>query len=248
MRLRKDKMLAFFAWIRDMSQQLKEDNMAVYAAQASFFVIISVMPFLSLLVSILSFFIPTDIQGFFDDYALPEEIVALAGSLLEDLRTAPKISLLSFSAIFTLWTASKGVGAIRRGIEIAYRVETRHGFFYEKLHSLASTLLFIVLILATVVVLLFGEFLLNLLNIPGLTAFIMQWRILFFILFMCIIFTSIYASTAKQGSTVKSNILYHLPGALFASVGWILFSFFTPCTSSISRTLPIFTAVLPPSA
>lgn len=184
------------------------------------------MPFLSLLVSILSFFISTDILSYFDKYALPEDLLALVGSLLNDLRTAPKISLLSFSAVFTLWIASKGMGAIRKGIETAYRVGASRGFFRQNVLSLLSTIIFIVLIVAIVVVLLFGEFLLGLLHIPWLTSFIMQWRVLFFILFMCIVFTAMYASTARQGSSVKSNILYHLPGAVFASVGWILFSYF----------------------
>lgn len=226
MRLHKDRLFTFFAWLRDTGKEIRDDNITVYAAQASFFVIISTMPFLSLLVSILSFFISTVILSYFDKYALPDNLLTLVGSLLDDLMAAPKVSLLSFSAVFTLWTASMGMGAIRRGIETAYRVGTVHNFFYRKILSLISTLVFIVLILATVVVLLFGDFLLGLLHIPRLTDFIMQWRVLFFILFMCVVFTAMYASTAKQGSSVKTNILYHLPGAAFASIGWILFSYF----------------------
>lgn len=222
----KDKIFALFTGLREAGKEIRDDNITVYAAQASFFVIISTMPFLSLLVSILSFFVSTDILRYFEKFALPDEVLALVGSVIDELRTAPTVSLLSFSAIIILWTASKGMGAIRKGIETAYRVGTAHSFFFQKILSLISTIVFIVLIVASVVVLLFGEFLLDLLHIPWLTSFIMQWRVLFFILFMCVVFTAMYASTARQGGSVKANLLHHLPGAVFASVGWILFSYF----------------------
>ena len=44
---------------------INNDKVTVYAAQASFFVIISVVPFLSLLISFISLFIPADWQNAF---------------------------------------------------------------------------------------------------------------------------------------------------------------------------------------
>lgn len=212
--------------IRWIVRQIFDDNITLYAAQASYFVIISVVPFLSLLISIVSFFIPADLQSIFDGYALPEELTEVLGDLLFDLRSAPKVSLLSFSAITTLWIASRGASAIQAGLETVYCVKSQKGFFFEQLRSLGGTLLFIALILAMVIGMLFGEFICDLLHIGKLTDIIMRWRTPFLMLCMCLGFTAMYASTVRRGSGLRRHPLFHLPGAVFASIGWTLFSYF----------------------
>lgn len=211
--------------VRQLAQLLRDDKITVYAAQASFFVVISLVPLLSLVISIISFFIPTDIDILFEGYTLSEELMSLVGTLLEDLRTAPKVSLLSFSAVTTLWSASKGIGAIRSGIETVYCADSPEGFLLHRLKSLVNTLVFIVLLLVTAVLLLFGDFISDRLHIIKITDLILRWRTPFLVLFMCVVFTPMYASTAKRSRSIKDTLLPHVPGAFFASVGWILFSF-----------------------
>ncbi|MBQ2727555.1 MAG: hypothetical protein IJF78_17800, partial [Clostridia bacterium] len=46
--------------IRNIAAMITADKITVYAAQASFFVIISAVPFISLLVSIIGLLIPAD--------------------------------------------------------------------------------------------------------------------------------------------------------------------------------------------
>ena len=212
--------------LQRLAQQIADDKVTVYAAQASFFTIIAVVPFLSLVISILSFFIPRDLHSLFSGYALPKELTDIIGSMLTDLRNAPKVSLLSFSAIAALWSSSKGTDAIRAGIETVYSVVPTHGFILERLKSLLSTLIFIVLILAMVVVLMFGEFLGELFHLTWLADLIVRWSTPLLLLLMCAVFTAMYASTARRGQGLKGRILYHLPGAVFSSVGWLLFSYF----------------------
>lgn len=212
--------------LRALIRQVSDDRVTVYAAQASFFTIISVVPFLSLLIAILSFFIPADLSSLLNTFSLTFEATELLGDLLDQLRDAPKVSLLSFSAITTLWIASKSVAAIRAGIETVYQVRPEHGFFFQRLKSLVVTLVFMLLILASVVVLLFGEFICEILGIVKLTDFIMTLRIPLFILAMCLVFSVMYASAAKRTTRLKTHFLAHMPGAVFASVGWVLFSYF----------------------
>ena len=221
--------------IQRISRQLDQDNITVYAAQASFFVTLSAMPFLSLLISIVSFFTPADVQGLFDGYTFSANAMNFLGTLFTDLQTAPKISLLSFSAIVTLWSASRGMSAIRKGIETVYDSKSSRGFIFHRLRSLISTIMLIVLVVATVVLLLFGDFIGNMIGNFKITDIILQWRTPFLLLFICIVCTTVYTSAAKRSTSIRSTIYSQLPGAVFASIGWILFSY---CYSIYIRYFP----------
>ena len=202
------------------------DKITVYAAQASFFVIISMVPFISLLVSVIGLLIPADVQSVFSSFRIPDSLTSVLGSALDNIRSAPNVSLLSVSAVTTLWSASKGTGAIRTGLETVYHAESARGFVMRKLWSLVSTLLFIVLIIVVIIVLLFGNFISDLLGKYHIPDFIMWLRFPVAFVLMCSVFCLMYSATAKRGRLVRADFLVHLPGAVFSSIGWILFSFF----------------------
>lgn len=212
--------------VRPIISMITGDKITVYAAQASFFVIISAVPFLSLLVSVIGLLLPADVQDIFADIKVPQSLVSVLGSALDNIRDAPNVSLLSLSAVTTLWSASKGSAAIRNGLETVYHAGAARGFIMRRLRSLISTLLFIVLIIAVIVVLLFGNFISDLLGIYHITDVIMWLRFPVAFVLMCIVFCVMYSATAKRGRLVRSDFLVQLPGAVFSSVGWILFSFF----------------------
>lgn len=205
-------------------QLFGEDQITVYAAQASFFVIISVVPFLSLLISVASFFIPADTSEILSGYSVSKEISELLGTMLDDLYNAPKVSLLSFSALVTLWSASKGISAIRNGIGTVYKVELKKGMVFHRLNSLLWTLGFLVLFISTVALLMFGDFIGSLINIVSIRDLINIWSTPFIFIFLCIMLVAMYVSVAKQTNVVKSKFLFHVPGAVFGAFGWILFS------------------------
>ena len=211
--------------VRRISWQLSKDRITVYAAQASFFVIISVVPFLSLLISNCSFFLPADVSHILNDYAVPTGMIPVIDSVITDLQNAPNISLLSLSAITTFWSASRGVAAIQKGVATVYQARVRPKYFMDRLRSLISTLVFIVLIISMVVLILFGSFVENTLGLMGITNIFLRFRWLIFLLAMCGLFLLIYVTTAKRSIRIKNNAFWHLPGAVFATLGWIAFSY-----------------------
>ena len=213
-------------FIKKTAGILSEDLITVYAAQASFFVVISVVPFLSLLISIISFFIPADIQGMISEFSLSEEVSEVLGTLLVDLNSTPKVPLLSFSAVITLWSASKGVSAIRTGIQTVYGAVNRKNIVSNRLKSLLTTILFMLLIIATVVLLLFGDYLVSLISIVSIRDLISTWSTPFIFIILCVMLTIVYTSTARRSSKIRHGIILNTPGAMFAALGWILFSYF----------------------
>ena len=214
---------AVILYVRRIVSRITDDKVTVYAAQASFFVIISAVPFLSLLISIAGIVLPADV---FNGFPLPAGYAVVFDALIDDLRTAPNVPLLSVSAVSTLWSASRGISAIRSGIERVYRAGRSKGFLAHRIKSLVSTLVFIAVITAAVVLMLFGDLVGEWLRIAKISDIVMRLRTPLFTTALCALFTVMYSSTARRSTRVKNGLLPHLPGAAFSSVGWTLFSYF----------------------
>ena len=227
------RLTAYIDFWRSVARTFTDDRVTVYAAQASFFVIISVMPFLSLLVTLLRVFAPMvnidDLREMVN-VAIPDSMVSLYESVLTDLSSISAVSLASISVLMVLWSASKGIGAIRQGIMTVYKVPRQCGYLPDVLRSLLYTLSFLVLIIAVVVVLIFGETLSDLLQTKlGISlAFLDQvlaYKTPFFLAFLTLVFTILYYAVARKSLVVCRRFLRHMPGAVCAALGWILYSF-----------------------
>ncbi len=155
---------------------------------------------------------------------LSEGLALLVDSVSRELEASPAISLLSISALTTLWSASRGISAVRRGIETVYTADRPAGYFRHRLYSIISTLLFIALIGGAALLLLFDDILSKVLGI-GIGSTLMRLRAPLFISVMSVFFTAIYHSVGKRSSRVSHSFIYHLPGAMFSSVGWVVFSY-----------------------
>ena len=225
-----------FSVCRSISDMLYEDRVRVYAAQASFFVMISAVPFLSLLFAVIGAVMPADLTKLTESFRdlIPLTLLDTFTELLTELRDVPGLSLLSISALTTLWSASKGISAIRDGIQTVYRVERHRSFLRNKVHSLLYTIGFIIMILAVVVILLFGDFLYGVVTeklgfAHGLLDRLFRVKTPIFIVFITLIFNTMYYVIARRNRDgnpcIPRRFCGHLPGAVFAALGWNVFSF-----------------------
>lgn len=221
-------MQKFLDNIKKLVENTNKDLVMVYSAQASYFVIISAIPFLCLLISIASFFLPEDIYTYFDNYALPQEIKGFVQEIIAQLLATQKVSLLSVSAVTALWTASRGSDAMRAGLECVYEVPPSKKFFKQQALSLVNTVILIIIIIVNIILVLFGQAIANALHLTKIVDLIMNFSIIILFIIMCLVFAVVYASTAKHSKNehFRSHIKNHVPGAVFATLGWMLFSFF----------------------
>lgn len=202
-------------FVRFCIKEAKNDRIGIYAAQASFFVITSAIPFLSLLFSLAGLLLPrSDIVG--------QIIAELPGTAAELIGT-PSVPLLSISAAAALWTSSRGISAVRAGIENVYRADIPEGFIRRRVRSVVSTLFFILIIVTSAAVMLFGNYISE--YMPERIAELFEnLRTPFFIVIMTAVFTSVYISVAQRSASVSCNVSAHLPGAAMSSSGWVIFS------------------------
>ena len=212
--------------LKKLIASTERDRVMLYAAQASYFVVVSIIPFICLLISAFSFFIPADIYSIFDAYEIPVEIEGYIRVLIDQLFATQKVSLLSISAVVALWTASRGTDAIRVGLERVYHERPSKGFFKQQIKSLTSTMILIIVLLANVVFSIFGAVIAEMLNAKLLYDIIRYFSTPILFVAMCAAFTIIYAFVGRIGKVKwKERIEQHLPGAVFTTVCWILFSY-----------------------
>ena len=214
--------------IRKIAHEVSDDKISVYAAQASFFVITSAVPFISIMFALFGIFMPDSIasaaQEGITSLPVSKALSEIIGYIAGELNGAPNISLLSISAVTTLWSASRGISAVRSGIESVYKADIGRNIVAKRLKSILATVIFIAMLAAICVVLLFGNFAADLLG-EGARKIFYSARIPIFVLIMTFLFTAAYFSVARRSTHVSRKISRHISGALISSVGWVLFSY-----------------------
>ena len=141
------------------TRQVSQDRVSVYAAQAAFFIIISAVPLVMLVLSLLQYVMPMTQSQL---SALAMDVIPLAMRshvirVIDELYTQTSAPLISITAVSTLWAASRSLYALTRGLNEVYKTsETRH-YFELRLKALLYTLMLIVLLIFSLLILVFGN-------------------------------------------------------------------------------------------
>ena len=231
--------LTFF--ITSLLRRFKEDEIAAMSAQLSYRLLLSFMPFLIFLLTIVGFtpLKSSDVLGYLNGI-IPRESLSLIEKTVVEVTDVRKGSLLSFSLIATLWAATGGIKAVMHCLNKAYDEREKRGFIKIELLSIFFTLGLVVLLISTITLLVFGNVIGDYISccykFSG--AIRTLWNVLRYIIMvavMILIFTVIYHYTPSRRLTLKEVI----PGALFSTAGWIIisigFSFYVDNFANYSR-------------
>lgn len=220
-------MLQFINEICCFYNRIRKDNISVYSAYGTLFIILSVFPFIMLLLTLIQY-LPVSEEMLIAALGqiLPEAISPIFETIISDLTVSYPSTLLSVTAVFTLWSASKGVIGIFKGMNSVYHSYEQRNYIWLRIICLFYTLVFYVIVLFTLVLMVFGEQLQILLisqfqwlgRFDQLISFL---RLMASILLLTLFFMLIY----KVFPDRKASIWTQIPGALVSSVGWMLFSY-----------------------
>ncbi len=116
--------------IEDFSKRSKEDNISAYAAQAAFFLILSAFPFMILLLT-LTRFLPVEQEAFIHilKNVVTEEMESYVINILDELISRSGNTIMSFSIIAALWSASRGLLSISNGLNSVYHTKESRNYF-----------------------------------------------------------------------------------------------------------------------
>ena len=137
------------------------DDISLYAAQASFFIVFSFIPFLMLLIMIVRHVISVDITNLLNalNSYLPLQLYELVSQIITDVYfKSSSMGFISVTAITTLWLASKGILALYQGLNRILSPNIKTSFLRTRIASVLYTLVFIVALAITLLLFGFGNF------------------------------------------------------------------------------------------
>lgn len=141
------------------------------------------------------------------------------------------IGTVSISIIFTIWAAGKGLFALTKGLQVVYKTNDKKqsSYIYLRLNVLLETVLFIILIVAGLTMLVFGDSLKNIIqeHFGGFENFNIVSSIfteLLFIFATFFVFLLLYKFMPKHKVSFKSQLCGAIFGAIALNVVSFVFS------------------------
>ena len=155
---------------------------------------------------------------------LPDQVDPLAESLISEVYDK-SAGILSVALIATIWSAAKGVMALMRGLNAINGVEEQRNYFVIRVIASFYTVVMLVVVILSLFVMVFGDQLVSLAlhRIPQLqkiVSFAMNFRFLFVWAVLSVLFAAVYAYVPDKKLSFREQI----PGAVFTSVVWSVFS------------------------
>ena len=200
-----------------------ENEITVYSAQASYYIIISSIPFLMLLISLIGFLIPGEKEALIllIKSAMPDLVRPIMLNLVNELFEK-SIYIASLTAVITIWTASRGMVAVERGIKKGYQVKYNHNLLVTWSLAIVYTLLFMFILVLTLFSQVFGNVIIGFASryVTISADVVLMMKVLLFFVISTLLFAVMYYIFSNRVIPFG----YHIPGAIFTSFGWMVFS------------------------
>ena len=210
----------------DAVLEMKEKQIPLHAAYAGYFMILSAFPALLVLLSVLRY---TGIQvenlvDLVGDF-LPKALLNMVEGIIYSIYQNSTGTVLGLSALTSLWSASRGIYGLLRGLNAVYDVWEDRGYVYTRLISLVYTFLFGIVVILTLFLHVFGNTILGSLTMVDnpVVIFLMDLvdrRFCFLLILQSLIFTLMFMMLPNE----RNRFWDSLPGGVLSSLGWLLFS------------------------
>lgn len=187
-------------------------SIPVYAGQACFFIVLSLFPGLVLALGILRYtpLEAADLMVLACGF-LPDALEVYAWDLICGVYAHTPRGVVSLSVLTALWSAGRGIWGLSRGLNAVGGLEEERSWLGHRLVCAAYTLLFLLVLVLTMAILVFG------LEVEGLGR-----EVGFLILSagQTGLFCAMYMFLPAR----RSGLWESLPGAMLSSVGWMGFT------------------------
>lgn len=215
--------------VTGFGRQMSKVNVNAYASSAAFFIFLSMVPIIILLCSLLPL---TPLQKSdlmtLAAQVMPSPAVSLITPLIDSLYNST-VGIVSGAAIVTIWSASKGMLALMRGLNVMNGVVEDRNYVIQRIMAAFYTVLLLVILLLSMVLMVFGNTLgrvvsQHLSRSIALVDWLLDFLVLFKPLFawgiLTVAFMFIFAFVPNKKMRIKDQF----PGALFTAITWNLFS------------------------
>ena len=213
-------------YLKKITGILGNSYISEYSAQCAFFTIISFIPFVILLLTLIKY-LGLDKETLYSLFAIiiPNDINNKVLDIIQEVY-AKSIGTISISIIFIIWSSGKGFYALGKGLNSIYVEKIKHNYFSLKLRSIICTIGFVLMIILTLAILVFGNKINIFINehyakLADFTNAMFNFSKILVFAILILIFMLIYKFVPKH----KVKFKYQIPGAFFAAIGWLVISF-----------------------
>ena len=206
-----------------------EDEMTVYAAQVSFFIILSVVPFIMLLLTAVQM-IPSISNARFMELIVglvPVDYKSLAFRVVNDLSLKSPATMISVTAVTALWSAGRGMFSVARGLNRVNGHGEKRWYVINRLICSGYTIVFILVCILSLGLLVFGNMIQAFMVsrfpiIADVTTHIINFRALWALMILIIFFLGIYTFVPDK----KLKLREQIPGAVHRWMDGLLLCLF----------------------
>lgn len=216
-------------WVRRVAALVRyvaRLQIPLYASHASFFIVLAVFPALVLLLGFLRHTgLGVELLTELMEGILPKALQESAAKLILKVYRSTTGTVLSLSAVTSLWSASRGVHGLLVGLNGVYEVTENRSWLHTRLVSVGYTFAFLLALILTLVLHVFGNTLVGYLALQDSFLFrlleeLIGWRYLLLLVVQMAVFTAIYMVLPNE----RNRFADSLPGALLATIGWQVFT------------------------
>lgn len=209
-------------------EKINKNHIDEHAAGCAYYTILAFIPIIMLILTLTKYIgIEEEVLFFILNELIPSNI--LNNAIMEILMEvySKSVGTITISAIFILWSAGKGFFALCKGLNAAYEIEEKNRFMMFRIKAIISTIIFIISIILTLLLLVFGNTI-NLIlqekfNIfSKIINFLLERKTLISIIGLSFVFTIMYRFIPKHKQRLKKQI----PGAAIAAIACNIISVF----------------------
>jgi membrane protein len=219
--------MRFADFLKRLYREYEHDDVADSAASLGYYFVFALFPFLFFVVTLLAYLPPvkTAADEMLDraHAIVPPQAMALIDQHVRELIERPRPHLLTFGLLVTLYSASRGVDAVRKALNLAYDVKETRPLWRTELMAFGVTIGGALLVLLAVTALLAGgeagSWLAGHLGIRA--EYLLAWRWLrwpltTFVVMLCA------ALAYYVLPDVKQQFKFITPGSVVGTIVWLL--------------------------
>ena len=224
--------------VDEFSRGLGRRRITTYSAACAYYLFMSLVPMIMLVVSVVQYTPLTEslILDTLSDY-VPDQLYQIVKTIVSSIYSGGRVAL-TVSILLTIWSASKSMKALMRGMDSVYDAARSEDFFVFSLRASFYMVIFVALLLVSLLVMVYGGEILALLYdlLPHGGA--VDWlfglaRYLRYVVFLAVL-TLVFSFTYWRMPARRLRYMSQWPGAAFCAVSWVLFSLIFSAYVSVS--------------
>lgn len=208
---------------RQIADFLRPMQIPLHSAYTTFFLILSLFPFLLLFLGMLRYTaLDADDLLRIIEGLLPQNLLPFVRTLVDSSYRHSSRILVSISVLASLYSASRGMFGLRNGLNAVYAQPTHRGLLRKRGLSIVYTTVFLLLLILTLAAFLLATSLLDYLCMTTAPALLFltqlfDWKWLLMAALQSLLFMLMYAWLPAQRNRLRES----WPGAAAASLGWL---------------------------